>query len=309
MTRSRRGFALLAVLWVMVGMTALGLVIALTARRAVAAAENRKNLTRAAWTAEGCLAGARVVIDGALDDGANDGAAGPAWSALDRVVAASPLLASSACDLSLRAAGSRLDVNDASREMLLALCLALRIPESRADSLVDALLDWRDGDDLPRPSGAERAWYEAHARHLPRNGPLADPRELLLVRGFEEIPALDSLLDVEPGRIELDRAPLPVIAALPGFGYEAVSRVAELRMRGAPVGDLLAVGGRLSPEARAALLARYPELVRLTTMQSDAWIVTSRARAGTLAVTAVLEVRLVRAGTRAAIVRRRTWVE
>ena len=117
------------------------------------------------------------------------------------------------------------------------------------------------------------------------------------------------LVGVEPGRIDLNRAPLPVLASLPGLGAEALARLAEHRVRGAPVSDVLALSAELSPNARAALVARYADLVRLTTTEPDAWIVTSRARAGQPSITAAIEVRLVRAGTRAAIVRRRTWLE
>lgn len=51
--------------------------------------------------------------------------------------------------------------------------------------LVDALLDYRDPDDDPRPQGAEQDYYD----RLPTpyripNGPLATLDELLLVRGF-----------------------------------------------------------------------------------------------------------------------------
>jgi hypothetical protein len=73
--------------------------------------------------------------------------------------------------------------------------------------------------------------------------------------------------------------------------------------------DLVTLAAEVSSAASAALLAHYAELSRLTTAEPDAWIVTSRARDGSSAVIAAIEVRLVRAGTRAAIVRRRSWVE
>jgi hypothetical protein len=57
------------------------------------------------------------------------------------------------------------------------------------------------------------------------------------------------------------------------------------------------------------MLARYADLTRLTTLEPDSWIVTATGVSGNPAVHAVVEVVLVRAGTRAAITRRRTWVE
>jgi type II secretory pathway component PulK len=321
MPRSRNGFVLLAVLWVMVGVAALGLALWLAARNAIRSSENRRAATIAAWRAEGCAERARSVIEDVLN-GQVGGMSGMSvtsvysrggWRTLDRTLRESPLMHANGCAVELRAAGSTIDVNSASEELLrsffTALDLAEALPEARDDSLTDALLDWRDTDDVPRPSGAEREWYEREGRTTPRNAPLEDARELAYVRGFDALPGVDSLLGVEPGRIDLGHAPLPVIAALPGFGSEAVARVAEERLRGVAPTDLLSFAARLSPNARSALVARYADLVRVTVVEPDAWILTSRARAGEPAITAVLELRLVRAGSRAAIVRRRSRIE
>jgi general secretion pathway protein K len=312
--RSRGGFVLLAVLWVMVGVTALGLALALSARGAIRAAENRRAETIATWRAEGCAERARSVMEAVLDgQGATMGVqpvySRAGWRALDRTLAESPLLRSNDCAVSLRAAGSAIDVDIASEELLHDFFTALDLPPALSDSLVDALLDWRDPDDLPRPFGAERAWYEREGRVPPRNGPLQDARELATIRGFSALPGIDSMLGVEPGRIDLGHAPLPVLAALPGFTSEAVSRVAEERLRGVELTNILSLGARLSPNARSILVSRYAELARLTVIEPDAWILTSRARAGEPAITTAVELRLVRAGSRAAIVRRRSWVE
>ncbi len=85
--------------------------------------------------------------------------------------------------------------------------------------------------------------------------------------------------------------------------------MAEERLRGVQTTDLLALSARLSPAARATLVSRYADLARLTVTEPDAWILESRATAGEPAVTEVVELRLVRAGTRAAIVRKRRWSE
>jgi hypothetical protein len=128
------------------------------------------------------------------------------------------------------------------------------------------------------------------------------------VRGFDRVAGLDTLLGVETERVPLDQAALPVLAALPGFGDEAVNRAAELRARGVGVGDVIAFAGQLSPNAREMLLSRYADLAARTTVDPDAWILTSIATGGSPAVRAAVELRLVRSGTRAAIVRRRTWI-
>ena len=122
------------------------------------------------------------------------------------------------------------------------------------------------------------------------------------------MPGLDSVFSVETGRVSLANAPLDVIAALPGMSDEAVARIAEERVRGERVGDMTALASALSPGARAGMLARYSDLAHAATVEADAWILQARADAGAPALTVVVELRLVRAGDRAAVVRRRTWI-
>jgi len=309
-----RGFVLLAVLWVMVGVGTIGLGLALLARRAVGVAHNRRAEAIAMWLAEDCASRAEAAIGAALDHRGGDTessseAAQATWSRLDAAVAASPLLSGTPCDLTIRPTGTTIDINTADDSLLSRLFVALGSSATAADSLTDAILDWRDADDVPRPTGAESAWYRAQGRAPPRNASFADVRELASVRGFEVRTGLDSVLGVEADRILLSRAPLAVVAALPGFTSEAVARVADHRALGSPVPDIVSLGAELSPAGRSTLLANYPDVVRLTTSEPDAWLLMAHGTAGRPAVTFVLELRLVRAGNRAAVVRRRTWIQ
>lgn len=65
------------------------------------------------------------------------------------------------------------------REML------LKIPHlADQEEIVNAILDWLDPDDEPRPNGAEGEYYSALSPpYRPKNGPLDTIEELLLVRG------------------------------------------------------------------------------------------------------------------------------
>lgn len=303
--RERRGFALVAVLWILMSVAAIGSVLTMSARESVATAQNRIDLLRAAWRAEACAEAARSVIEAALaGDNSGIGTA-PVWTRLSRIASQSPLL--TGCSLSLRPAGTTIDVNSADSTRLRAVLLAAGQSADAADSLVDALLDWRDADHRSRPRGAEDEWYAAQRRPAPRDGPFESPDELALVRGFDRITGVDTLLGVEDERIYLDGAPLAVLASLPGIDAEAIAFVADSRMRGSPIRDLTSLAAALSPKARQDLLTHYPELVQLTTSTPDAWTITSRASAGAPPLVATLELRLVRAGRRAAIVRRRSW--
>lgn len=301
----RRGFALIAVLWAVVGIAALALAAELAARDAAAAARNRLAATRARWRAEGCLERARSGIDAALGREGPDAVVPGAWAALDHLVPDLPLVRSGGCVLQVVPAGAVLDVNSADGEKLRRLFAAAGV-RSGVDSLADAILDWRDADDVARPSGAERAWYRAERAPVPRNGPLASISELRLVRGLSGVKGLDTLLGAEPGRVVLARAPRAVLAALPGMTSESVEEIVELRGRGVRAIDPALLGSALSRSERDSLLAGFPELSRRTVPEPDAWVVTARA-VGADSATAALEVRLVRAGTRAAIVRRRSW--
>lgn len=303
----RDGFALLAALWILVGVTALVLAVALAGREATNAASNRVALARARWRAADCLERARAALDETVSQPPSDGSPlGGRWAVADQVVAASPLVAEG-CAVSVRAAGSRVDVNTEGVEMLARLFRAAGVSAFSADSLADAVADWRDDDDLPRPLGAERPWYKARGMFPPRNEPLADVRELARVRGWAA--RLDTLVDVDSARIAINQAPPAVLASLPGFGPEAVSRVMEIRARGDRVTDLAAFAGLLSPGARQAFEQSYASLAPRVALEPDAWIVTSRATEGSPGVAAVIEMKLVRAGTRVAVVARRTWTE
>ena len=306
--RKRDGFALLAVLWVIVGLTTLSLAASLTTRNALSAARNRTELTRARWAANDCLERARAAMATALLAPEIEDRRGlSGWSALDGAVGSSPLVTSAHCDVRLRAVGSRIDINHADAEMIGALLGRLGIAAPRQDSMVDALLDWRDADDVPRPLGAERAWYAAHRRFAPRNGFFGSVREISRVRGFETLGGLDSVLDVEPGRVSLAHASPTVIGALPGLGDEAIARIIERRARGLTLDDMSALAGQLSPAAGRRMLARYSDLSHYATTEPDAWILEARATRGAPPVTAVIEARIARAGDRAAIVRLRSW--
>jgi type II secretory pathway component PulK len=305
----RAGFALISVLWILVGVSALAMAAGLAAREAVASARNRADLADAAWRAEGCLERARASIAGALRAARMEGPGGGTWGRMDRTVSESPLLAGSGCEVETIAAGAALDLNAASEESIHRALTAHGVPAARADSLVDALADWRDGDDVPRARGAERAWYAASRLPTPRNGPLADVREVARVRGFEAVAGIGAILSTEAGRVSLGHAPPAVLASLPGFTPEAVARVVDLRARGQSVADLSAFPGTLSPGARDALLRRFPEFVGAAVAEPEAWIVRARVGVGTPPATSVVEVRLVRGGERAAIVRRKTWTE
>jgi hypothetical protein len=108
------------------------------------------------------------------------------------------------------------------------------------------------------------------------------------------------------GRPVLARATAADLDSLPGMTPEAVAKILQLQSLGAPLTDLVPVASGLSPGARAVFDVSYAELSRRVAIEPDAWVVRSRAHLGVPPTPVNVEVRLVRAGTRAALVR---WIE
>lgn len=86
-------------------------------------------------------------------------------------------------------------------------------------SLVDRLVDYTDPDDLKRLNGAEARDYERAGRPPPPGRPVAHPRELSRVLGWEALPpavmarAQDWSTSAYSGALNLNTAPLPLLAA------------------------------------------------------------------------------------------------
>jgi type II secretory pathway component PulK len=268
------------------------------AMSAMSAASNRLSATRAFWRAYDCAARARAAIDAVLSDG--NGGAQRSWRVLNRLVATG----GEYCDVTLEAAGTRLDVNEASEAQLHAL---IRVTSpGEADALTSTLLDWRDADRIPRALGAEWEWYDTHGLGAPRDGPFADAREIRWVRGFES-GEFDRLLTVGPARLSLNTAPLGVLASVPGLSEEMLLRIDAERASGRPVVDLLSLSVHVSPQAQRELIAHYPDIVRLTTVDPDAWVLRAEGRDGSPVVSAFIEIRLVRVGGQSAVMSWRSW--
>jgi hypothetical protein len=243
---------LLATLWLV---ALLGVLVGVSLRLAeigAATSRNRVTLTRAGWAREAC--GEILLSRYALDRST-------------RLVDTVDLGRGTWCQAELEDAGARLDLNRARPD-------ALRILFAN-DTLADALLDWRDADDVPRRFGAEADWYRAAQRRLPRNGPLGDVTELRWIRGFEDsaIAGLAPVLTTRgKGRISLASAPTRLLATLPGFGADALEMVSRRRLTGEPVKSIDHLAGLLSPPAREMLMAQYQALGDLVASEPEAFI-------------------------------------
>lgn len=301
----RRGFVMLTILWIITIAAIVATGAALVGRHAVVEGAARVALERGRWEALGCERRVVAAIDLALASAPTLDDATKLWRILPSAVLGSPLVAR--CDVSLEAAGTRLDVNDASEEMIVNLLDAIDL-EADAPQLADALEDWIDPDDDARPSGAERGWYETAGRIVPRNGPLADVREMRRIRGFDAIRGLDSVFATEPGRVSLATAPVSVLMAVPGVTRESAEQIVAMQQLGTPLSDLREVLGSVSRASAAALEARYADAARTTTPDPDAWVVRVHVAHGALPVAVNLEWRLIRTGRRCLVVATRSAI-
>jgi len=306
--RRRAGFALLTVLWVMVAASAVALAGTLAARDNVGTASNRVDAERAAWRAKDCISRARVAADEALVIAQREDATLRVWRALDREVLASPVVTTDGCEIRMEAMGSRLDVNVASARQLVAVFRELDLADP--DGLADRLIDWRDPDDDQRLNGAESDWYAVNRRVGPRNGPLADIRELSRVAGFETLDGLDKVLGVEKARISINSASLVVLAAVPGLTAEVLSRIEVERRAGKQIADIRSLMGVMSGPSADSMMAHYPEILELTTVDPEAWTVIARGSTssnGAPASVVFADARLILGHERIVVTRRRSW--
>ncbi|MGQ0640479.1 MAG: general secretion pathway protein GspK [Gemmatimonadaceae bacterium] len=243
--RQRRGFALIAALWLLVALAALGTELGLAGRAWRRSAIARVDRQQATAAAEAGVAHTQARLEQAL---ANEPIAAPerandAWGegTLEQLIPDSVAFGSHYYSIraSIRArdAGSALNVNLASEDELRRLLTALRIDAGKADQLAQSISDWKDADGLHRARGAERdAYVKAGASELPPNRPLRELSELRAVLGmtselFER--AAPYLTTVGSGSVNIARAPAPVLLALPGMSNEAVALIlATVAFRG-----------------------------------------------------------------------------
>lgn len=140
------------------------------------------------------------------------------------------------------------DYTDFAAQRLFDLLVALGLGESRAEEIVDSLIDWMDSDGTVTGSGAENLHYSS------LKDPYACPNDLpasvdelslvkgigavLLYQGEAEVPPLIDFItvygDKKPGdrfrRVNLNTAPIQVIASLiPDMTLELAEEIAASR--------------------------------------------------------------------------------
>lgn len=293
--RIRRGFALVAALWLLVLVSVLALDVSVSARGRRLSAANASERAAAVAAAD---AGVEQAL-GRLDrmrrlpftsrDVSTTTILDP-WATAPVIAGATGDAGEFRYRVTVRDAGAQLDLNHASEQQLRQLFAALRVDAAQADRAVSGILDWRDEDDLPRLHGAERdAYLRIGAAALPANGPFTSVAELTQVIGVTQ-PIYERvrpyLTVIGSGVVNVNVAERPVLLALPGFGEEAASAVLALRSQGSRVANLEALANTLSQGARDRMVEALPQLMRAANtytadlvVTSDAWLPDGIARA------------------------------
>ncbi len=282
---NRRGVALLAALWLTVVLSAVAGTAIAVSRTGLATSQNRLWLRRSEWAREAC---AQILVSQWY--GSLAGLAVPETDLGNGV----------GCHATVSLVAARVNINRANPATL------RRIVGS--DSLLDALLDWQDSDDTPRRGGAEGIWYRAERRRAPRNGPLASIEELSLIRGFDRpsVARLRTLLTTDgDGTVDLNAAAPSVLAAMPGMSTGALAEIAHRRALGRRIQGLSDLADDLDPVAQRTLMASYQLLEQQTATASEELHAVVTGVIDGSQIQSTLELSLVPAGTRLAVIRRR----
>lgn len=229
--RGMAGVALVGVLWLLALLAVIGTSLTASSRLEL---QLTANLTQGAAARHAADAGIAWALWSLLQPG-TDG-----WLA-DGSVRRLPLDGLEV-QVALSDEQGKIDLNEAGPVLLQGLLRAAGLGEDEALALSEAILDWRDEDDLRRFHGAEADDYARLGLPPPGNRPFGHPRELLRVRGVDAAlyARLAPALTVLGRKAEINPllAPPLVLQALPGLAPEDIEAfIAERRRRyaeGAP---------------------------------------------------------------------------
>ncbi len=219
-----RGVALLVVLWVIVLLGVLLGAFVVSARTENLTTRFLFDATRARYAAEAGLSLAvyqlrradpqtRWIADGRVYEGSFDEAK---------------------LEISIVDEAGKVDINVADEATLFGLMQAVGIEEPRARKLVDAIMDWRDADDLVRANGAEKADYRAAGLSWgPANMGFQTTGQVQQVLGmtWEIYERLAPYITVYTGQAQpsLGFSDAPVLQTVPGVTPEIAAQLVAQR--------------------------------------------------------------------------------
>jgi len=241
--------ALLAALWLVVAIAAVALQFSLEAheRRTVGLLASERGQQRA--LALGAFALVRARMEQALRLGPQ-GATGniarlrasDPWLDVDSLYTGPVDVDSTEVDVEAHDLGEKLNINQLNESEIQTFFSFLLRDMSTATKLAQSIMDWRDADSIPRPSGAERdAYIKAEQLALPMNAPFRDVEDLRNVMGMTpEIyeKAAPYLTTRGSGQVNINTAPEAVLRALPGMTDQTLFLILQMRSQGRRINSL-----------------------------------------------------------------------
>ncbi|HET9425497.1 MAG TPA: hypothetical protein VFO55_09010 [Gemmatimonadaceae bacterium] len=313
MIRNRKGFALLAAIWLCVAIATVALQFSLEARErrllGIHTAERGKG--RAAAT--GALNATQAALEASLRMGPGTNARTAAfrrsdpWLDADSLFSGFVLVDSIPVEIETRDLGTQLNVNNMNENQLRTFfSFALR-DFATADRLAQAILDWRDADSIPRSSGAERDDYIREGRlALPANQPFREIGELLSVQGMTpEIFMIASpyLTTRGTGIINVNSADTVVLRAVPGMTDQILAQILSQRSQGRRITSLNSIMPRNQGRQRMPAMPGGNQMASALTVDVTELQLTLTARVGPQQLPVRLNAIIQRQGTGSRI----TW--
>ena len=139
--------------------------------------------------------------------------------------------------------GGKIGVNEVDAELMGDILSACGLEEGvRQTTVINSLLDWKDGDDLHRTEGAEDDYYLGlDSPYRAKNGPLESVEELLLIKGVDgdlfygttDHPGLVDFLTVygEQTQMDINSAREKTFYIIPNIPDQVVEDIVEFRRR------------------------------------------------------------------------------
>ncbi|MFZ2172146.1 MAG: type II secretion system protein GspK [Methylococcaceae bacterium] len=227
----QKGLALVLVLWVLSLLTIMAGSFALSMRRETSIIEGVRNNAQAMAIAESGLAIAEMMLLNPDQD--------KRWRADGNIYQVDFINAK--VRLRVLSETGKIDINKADQTLLQGMMSQAPVDAEQQTKIINAILDWRDQDDLVHINGAEKKEYqEAGLNYQPRNKPFQSVEELQLILGidasvFEEI---EDLITIYSGQqqVDLRYAAKEVLQVIPELDAELVDTYITERLESAKNG-------------------------------------------------------------------------
>ena len=174
--RKNKGLVIIAVLWMVVVLMVMTAILGRKSRLDMKVCLAGMDAVRCKWA---CRAGIEKAIAVMNEDETESDSLLDLWS--DNAEDFNDIMLNQ-CWFTVRVIdeSSKLNINTATKKQLLGL-------PDMVEEIADAIIDWRDSDDVPSGAGVESGYYEGLTYgYRARNGPFRTLRELLLVKDVTE---------------------------------------------------------------------------------------------------------------------------